>query len=120
QWKRHVLVASSLESPVQRLLHILPERPTIRTHNHATTHRRIVSQLRLQNQLVVPLGEILRAGGKLFFSHAAVCPVLLGSMTRGSCSCTRRNYAMRELKSVADACMRVNAWENALLGQPGK
>src|SRR5207248_6580113 len=72
QWKRHVLVASSLESPVQRLLHILPERPTIRTHNHATTHRRIVSQLRLQNQLVVPLGEILRAGGKLFFSHAAV------------------------------------------------
>src|SRR6266481_3550097 len=36
-------------------------------------------ELRLQHQLVVPLGEVLRARRELFFGHAAVCPVALGS-----------------------------------------
>src|SRR6267154_2732821 len=86
QRKCYVLVSSSLESPVQRLLDIFPERPTVRPDDHAAADRRIVGELRFQDQLVVPLGEILGAGGELFFSHAAICPVSLGSMTRGSCA----------------------------------
>jgi hypothetical protein len=37
--------------------------------------------LRLQNELVVPLGKILCACRKLFFSHAAVCPFLSAATT---------------------------------------
>jgi len=45
-------------------------------------HRRVISELRLQNQLVVPLGKILCASRKLFFGHAAVCPFLSEAITQ--------------------------------------
>src|SRR5579864_1130614 len=74
QRERHVLVPGRLEPAVQRLLHVLPQRPTVGAHNHAAAHRSVVGQLRLQDQLVVPLGKILRARGKFFFSHSEVSP----------------------------------------------
>jgi len=76
QRKRHILVSRSLKSPVQRRLHVLPQRPSIRPHNHAPAHRRIIRQLRLQHQLVVPLRKIFCPRRKLLFSHSPVCPFL--------------------------------------------
>ncbi len=58
QRKRYVLVAGGFEAAIQRLLNVLPQRPTVRPHNHAAAHRCVVGQLRLQHQLVVPLGKI--------------------------------------------------------------
>ena len=60
QRKRHVLVAGGLEALIQCRLNVFPQRPPIGTHDHAAAHRRVVRQLRLQHQLVVPLGKILR------------------------------------------------------------
>ena len=77
QRKRDVLVAGGFEAAVQRLLHVFPERPAVGPHDHAAAHRRVVGQLRLQYQLVVPLGKIFCAGRELFFSHAACLSVLL-------------------------------------------
>src|ERR1700691_2079937 len=78
QRKRDVLVPGSLETPIQRLLHVFPQRPAVRPHDHATAHRRIVRKLRFQDQLVVPLGKILCAGREFFFSHAAFRPFFSG------------------------------------------
>src|SRR4029077_5009956 len=91
QGERHVLVACRFKARVQRLLNVLPERPAVWPHDHASAHRRIVRQLRFQNQLVVPLGKILGSCGKLFFSHAALYRSLV------------KNYASIERKSVTDA-----------------
>src|SRR5215467_6926141 len=59
QRKCDVLVTSRLEAAVERALNILPKRPAVRAHDHAATHWRVVRQLRLQDQLVVPLRKIL-------------------------------------------------------------
>ena len=72
QRKRHVLVPGGFEAPIQPLLNVFPQRPAVRPHDHAAAHRRVVRQLRLQHQLVVPLRKILCACRKLFFGHACV------------------------------------------------
>src|SRR5258708_1061865 len=61
QRKRHVLVPRSLEAAVQRLLNVLPQCPAVRAHDHAAAHGRVIGKLRLQNELVVPFGEICGA-----------------------------------------------------------
>src|SRR5437763_15550262 len=73
QRKRYVLMAGGFESSIKRLLNIFPQRPAVGPHYHAAAHRRIIGQLRLQYQLVVPLGKILCSCRKFFFSHAALC-----------------------------------------------
>src|ERR1043166_3839398 len=96
QRERHILVPGGLESRIQRLLNVFPQRPAIRPHNHAAAHRRIIRQLRLQHQLVVPFGKILRTCGKLFFGHAA----LYGPSTK--------RFRFTERKSVTDEQDTVN------------
>ena len=76
QRERHILMTRGLEAAVERLLDVLPKCPSVRAHDHAAPHRRVIGELRLDDQLVVPLGKILCAGGKFFFGHAAVCPFL--------------------------------------------
>ena len=82
QRERHVLMTGGLEAAVKRLLDVLPKRPPVRAHDHATAHRRVIGKLRLDDQLVVPLGKIFCAGGKFFFGHSAVCPFLSIATTR--------------------------------------
>src|SRR6266478_8858618 len=82
QRKRHVLMACSFKSAIERLLNVFPQRPAVRPHDHTAAYRRVVGELRFQNQLVVPLGKILCAGRKLFFGHAAVRPFLSEAKTR--------------------------------------
>src|SRR5258708_7326641 len=96
QRKCHVLVAAGLEARIQCLLNVFPERPAVRPHNHAATHRSVVGQLRLQNQLVVPLRKILSACRKLFFGHAAVYRL------------SAKSLRLCEQKSVTDAPHTVN------------
>ena len=74
QRERYVLMARGLEAAVERLLDIFPESLAVRANDHAAADGRVIGELRLEDQLVVPLGEILCAGGKLFFGHAAVYP----------------------------------------------
>ena len=80
--ERHVLMAGGLEAAVERLLDVFPQRPAVGPHDHAAADRRIIGELRLDDQLVVPLGKILCAGRKLFFGHAAVCPFLSDAITQ--------------------------------------
>src|SRR5690606_3266284 len=50
---------------------VLPDRPAVRAHHHAAAHRRVVRQLRLQDELVVPLVEVLRLGWERPGRHAS-------------------------------------------------
>ena len=55
-----------LEAAVESLLDILPQRPAVRTNDHAAPHRGIIGQLGALDDLVVPFGEIFTAGGEFF------------------------------------------------------
>ena len=74
--KCHILMAGGLKTAVEGLLDVLPERPAVRPNDHAAANRRVVGELRFQDELVVPFGKVLRAGGELFFGHAEVYPFL--------------------------------------------
>ncbi len=80
--ERHVLMAGGLEAPIERLLNIFPQRPSVGAHDHTAAYRRVIRELRFEDQLVVPLGKILCAGRKLFFGHTAVCPFLSDAITQ--------------------------------------
>src|SRR5215469_12816645 len=56
QRKGDVLVAGGLETAVECLLDVFPERPAVGTDDHAAANGSVVGQLRFQDQLVVPLG----------------------------------------------------------------
>src|SRR5256886_6751313 len=60
-----VLMARRLEQVVERALHQLPNAVAVRPDHHATAHRRVIRQLRLDDHVVVPLAEVLRAWGDL-------------------------------------------------------
>src|SRR5882762_4254543 len=77
-------MASRLEAAVERALNVFPQRPAVRADDHAAAYRRVVRQLRFQNQLVVPLGEILCPCRKLFFGHSLRTLRLL---------CSKKNYS---------------------------
>src|SRR5688572_6220185 len=58
QGKISILVPGILKHLVELSLHILPKRIAIRLNNHTTTHRTVICQSCLYNQVVVPLGII--------------------------------------------------------------
>ena len=62
-------VPGLLEAPVEGLLDVFPQRPAVRAHDHAAAHRGVIGQLGAQDDLVVPFGEILIAGGEFFVRH---------------------------------------------------
>src|SRR5881227_3434897 len=86
EWYNQLVLKAQLAdyAPEQRLLNVFPQRPPVWPHDHAAAFRRVVRQLRLQHQLVVPLGKILCACRKLFVGHAAVCPVLSVAICRAT------------------------------------
>src|SRR5579872_4548475 len=59
--KRRVHVSGSLESPVELRSDVLPQRPAIGAHDHATANRSVIGKLGPQHKLVVPFGKIFRA-----------------------------------------------------------
>ena len=61
QRKRGVHVAGGLEAVVERLLNVFPQRPAVGPHDHAAAHGRVVGQLGLQDELVIPFGEVFGA-----------------------------------------------------------
>jgi len=63
QRKGDILMAGGLETAVECLLNVFPERPAVGTHDHAAADRSVIGELRFQDQLVVPLGEIFPASG---------------------------------------------------------
>src|SRR5438034_3247867 len=60
-----VLVAGRPEHVVQGALHQLPNAITVGSDHHAAAHRRVIRQLGLHDDVVVPLSEILGAGSDL-------------------------------------------------------
>jgi hypothetical protein len=56
-----VLVAQVLEHLVQDALHVLPDGIAIGTDDHAALHVRVVGELRLLDQVHIPLGKALLA-----------------------------------------------------------
>ena len=54
-----VLGAGGLDPPVLLGLHVLPEGVCVGANDHRPAHRAVVRQLRLANELLVPLGEVL-------------------------------------------------------------
>ena len=59
-----VLVAGGLEHVVQRALHVLPERVAPRLDDHAAAHGGVLGQVGGADDLLVPLGVVLFAGGR--------------------------------------------------------
>ena len=55
-----VLVAGALDVAVQLVAHRFPDREAVRPDDHAAAHRRVVGQLRLEDDVVVPAREVLR------------------------------------------------------------
>ncbi len=55
------------EARVQQALHILPDGIPIGTDNHAATHRRVVGQLGLAYNLVVPFRKIVFLVDNIFY-----------------------------------------------------
>ena len=62
-------VTGLLEAAVERGGHVFPQRPAVRSHDHAAAHGGVIGQLGLEHELVVPFGEVLSAGGKFIVSH---------------------------------------------------
>src|SRR6266853_296159 len=56
-----VLVAARLDHVVERALHQLPHAVAMGPDHHAASYRRVIRQLRLHDDVAVPLAEILRA-----------------------------------------------------------
>lgn len=59
----HILMTRFLEALVHFRLNALPNRVAVGTHDHAAANGRVVAQFRLEDNVGVPLGEILVAGG---------------------------------------------------------
>ena len=68
-WKAGVQMARGFEAPVQRLLHVFPQRPAVGLDDHCAAHRAIVGKVGAQHKCVVPLVEIFAARDELVFSH---------------------------------------------------
>ena len=67
-----VLVPGGLEHVIERALHVLPERVAPRADDHAAAHRRCLREVGARDDLLVPLGVILRPGRRdrcLRFAH---------------------------------------------------
>ena len=54
-----VLDAGFFEHPIQNTLHFFPNRITVGLDYHATPHGRLLGQIGLHNEVVVPLGVIV-------------------------------------------------------------
>ena len=63
-----VLVSRFLEQTVQCGFHLLPQRETPGTDDHAALYRRVVGQFGLDDGIHVPLGVVFPSGGDAF-SH---------------------------------------------------
>src|SRR2546430_8595307 len=63
-----VLVACRLEHGIQGGLHQLPHAVAVRPDHHAAAYRRVVRQLGLHDDVVVPLAEVLGAGSDFLSS----------------------------------------------------
>ena len=63
--KAGILVPSLLEHCIQGVLHGLPDSVAPRPNDHASAHRRVVSERGSQHDFAVPLGEVLLLGRQL-------------------------------------------------------
>ncbi len=79
----HVLMTRFLEALVHFLLDALPDGVAVRANDHAAAHRRVIAQLRLEDDVRIPLREVLIArcdvGYKfllLFLRHGVIPPSL--------------------------------------------
>src|SRR3989475_11169034 len=69
-----VAVAGGLEHGIQGALHQLPNAVAVGPDDHAATHRRIIRELRLHNDVAVPLAKVLGAWrDALRFSVLRLC-----------------------------------------------
>src|SRR5438093_435457 len=67
EWEIGVLMTRRLEHVIEGALHSLPDTVAIGTNHHAAAHRRVVGELRAQDDLVVPGAEVLGASRQLLF-----------------------------------------------------
>ncbi len=82
-----VLVARLFEAAVQAGPHVLPQGVAVRTDHHAAAHGRIVGQLGLLDDLVIPAGEILGALRQAF-GQRSLLTIRLSSTCRSGCAPT--------------------------------
>src|SRR5580658_5349075 len=80
KWKGGIQMPGGFESPVQHQSDVFPKRPTVRPHNHAAADRRVIRQLRPQNELVVPLRKIFSTRRKFLVRHAYAQSLLNSSI----------------------------------------
>src|SRR5947208_15483457 len=67
-------MARRLDHVVERALHQLPDAIAVRPDHHAPAHRGVIGELRLHDDIAVPLAEVLRAwGDALRFSVLSLC-----------------------------------------------
>ena len=76
----HVLVAGFLEHPVQNLLNVFPDGPSVGPDHHAAPHRRIIDQLGFLHHVGIPAGKVLVHGGDgvhhlFLFGHKSSSPI---------------------------------------------
>src|SRR5438552_3630858 len=62
-------VAGRLDAAVQLLLDVLPDGVAVRLDHHAAAHRRVVRQVRLGDEIEIPLRVVLRARGDAGLWH---------------------------------------------------
>ena len=60
-----VFVSRFLETAVQDALDVFPDRVTVRTDDHAALHGRILNEIRLLDNIGIPLREVVLHGGDL-------------------------------------------------------
>ena len=60
-----VVVPGGLDVAVELVAHRLPDGEAVGPDDHAAAHRRVAGQLCLQDDVVVPAGEVLRLTGQL-------------------------------------------------------
>ena len=73
QGKVRINMPGRFEHIVERPLHLFPDRVTVRLDDHAAADGRILSEVSTLDDLVVPLGIVLRSCWKPF---CHICPDL--------------------------------------------
>ena len=71
QWEVGILHTSLLEHSVKHALHLFPDSIAVRLDHHTATHSRLLCEVGLYNQVVIPLRVVLGTAGHFFqfFCH---------------------------------------------------
>lgn len=82
QGHHHIFMPQRLETPIEVIADILPQRRAVRSHHHAAAHAGIGGKLRFLHNVRIPLGEIFLHGGNFLHHFLLLCHLPKNRLSR--------------------------------------